>query len=90
MQVKTYENWGRVVFHENGGYTVVEITDKDGVPLNVSPFQVATECIPREFRPIGSRFLFQWGGTRPEDGDSVDEIRSRCRQSCRVLRPAPD
>jgi RNA polymerase sigma-70 factor (ECF subfamily) len=29
--VNTYENWGRVVRHDNGGITAVEITDSAGV-----------------------------------------------------------
>jgi hypothetical protein len=88
LRVITYENWGRFVHHQTAGWTLVEITNQAGVPLHLSPFEIWTESIPRELRPIGSRFLFQWDGIRPEDSDSPEEVKERCRNGWRVVRPA--
>jgi hypothetical protein len=86
MQVNTYENWGRVIHHETGGFSLVEITDEAGVRLEMLPFEMPTECIPAELRRIGSRFLFQWDGIWPEESDTTEELRERCRKAFRVLR----
>lgn len=88
LRVRTYENWGRVVRHENGGVTVVELTDSEGVPFNSLEQQVPTDCIPVELRPIGTRFYFQWDGISTEDADSPEELRAHCRTAFRVLRAA--
>jgi hypothetical protein len=88
MRVTTYENWGRVIHHESGGLTVVEITNEAGVRLEMRPFEMLTECIPAELRRIGSRFLFQWDGIWPEESDTPDKLRERCRKAFRVLGPA--
>jgi hypothetical protein len=88
--VNTYENWGRVVRHDNGGVTVVEVTDSAGVPFNIPHLQMPTDCIPVELRPIGRRFFFQWDGIRPEDSDTTEELLARCRTAFRVLHAATD
>ena len=88
MHVNTYANWGRVVRHENGGVTVVEITDSAGVPFNISHLQVPTDCIAVELRPIGTRFFFQWDGIWAEESDTTEELRARCRTAFRVLDAA--
>ena len=88
LRVNTYENWGRVVLHENGGVTLVEITDSEGVSFNIPRMQVPTDCIPLELRPIGKRFFFQWDAISAEDSDTTDELRARCRTAFKVLRAA--
>lgn len=87
MHNVTYESWGRVVHHQNGGWTDIELTDKEGVPYSMGLFQIPTECIPYELRPIGSRFFFQRDAIRP-DGADIAEIRDQVQKSCRVLRAA--
>jgi hypothetical protein len=88
MHVTTYENWGRVFLHENGGVTLVEITDSAGVSFNIPRLSVPTDCIPVELRPIGTRFYFQWDGISAEDSDTLEELRARCRTAFRILHAA--
>jgi hypothetical protein len=88
LHVNTYESWGRVVRHENGGVTVVELTDSTGVPFNSLHMEMPTDCIPIELRPIGRRFYFQWEGIWPEESDTPEELRARCRTAFRVLHAA--
>jgi hypothetical protein len=46
LRVTTYENWERVVRHDNGGITAVEITDSAGVPFDFPQLQMPTDCPP--------------------------------------------
>jgi len=88
MRVWTFKNWGRVVHHQNGVWTDVELTE-ECLPFNVSLCQVPTECIPLEFRPIGSRFFFQRDGFIPEDPDTANDLKERVLKSCRILHGSP-
>ena len=72
----------------NGGFSLVEFIDESGVPFPWRPFEMRTECIPYELRPLGSRFLFQWEGIWPDDSDTVEALRERCKTNGRVLRSA--
>jgi len=85
LHINTYENWGRVAHHLSGGVTVIEFTDSAGEPLNLPLFQVDTENIPRSLRSVGSLFLFQWDGIRPEASDTTEELRARCRNAFRIF-----
>jgi hypothetical protein len=89
MRVNTHENWGRVVRHDNGGVSVVELTDSAGVTYSMRPLEMPTECIPVELRPLGTRLYFQWDGIWPEESDTAEELRARCRTAFRVLCAAP-
>lgn len=88
LRINTYENWGRVVCHKNGGLTVVEVTDADGSRLHMPQLELLTDCIPLALRPIGSRFLFQWDSIWPQESDTITELRARCRTAFRVLQSA--
>jgi hypothetical protein len=88
LRVHAHENWGRVVHHQTGGFSLVEITDEKGVPLQLPLFEMPTACIPLQLQTIGSRFLLQWDGIWPEESDTVEGLRERCRQAFRVLRSA--
>jgi hypothetical protein len=86
VRVTHHENWFRVLFHLNGGITVVELTDDNGIAFPGTPWQVATESIPNEFRGIGTRILAEWDALNPEATDGVEEIRNAIRTSIRVIQ----
>jgi len=85
MRVNKYQNWGRVVLHQNGGVTSISLTDEAGDLLRMRDIEVPTDSIPCEFRSIGSRFLFEWSAVWPEETDTPEDLRVYVQNSFRIL-----
>ena len=68
----------RIEMHLPGGYTRVFLERTLGIGMaegGVS-WDIETEVIPAHLRAIGSRFLVRAQSVRPEEGDSLEQLRA--------------